>query len=256
MRPAYSVILLTTLIGAAQGLFAVLFGLELAGRAGLLPAPGHGFLAMGALASLGLLGAGLVASIFHLGRPARGWRAFSQWRTSWLSREILVLPGFGIAALAYAVLHGMGATTPGGAQLVAGLLGTILALALFVCTGMIYACLPFLREWHSPLTVLNYLLLGLASGSTLAAAFSAAAEPALAVATSGCALAMTLAAFAGRAGSLVRNAGLHPPSTPQSAIGVKHARVVQVTQGFTAQAYNTREFFHGRSPGVDRKSVV
>ncbi len=53
------------------------------------------------------------------------------------------------------------------------MLGTVLAFALFVCTGMIYACLRFLAEWHSPLTPINYILLGGASGFTLAAAWAA-----------------------------------------------------------------------------------
>ena len=58
-----------------------------------------------------------------------------------------------------------------------GVLGTVLAFALFVCTAMIYACLRFLREWASPLTVINYILLGGASGFTLAAAFAGWAAP-------------------------------------------------------------------------------
>ena len=34
--------------------------------------------------------AGLGASVFHLGRPLKAWRAFLGWRKSWMSREILV----------------------------------------------------------------------------------------------------------------------------------------------------------------------
>ena len=72
------------------------------------------------------------------------------------------------------------ATLPSGlaidATVALGVVGTVLAFALFVCTAMIYACLPFLREWASPLTVVNYTLLGGASGFTLAAAFAPASR--------------------------------------------------------------------------------
>ena len=88
MRPAWSVILLTTLIGAAQGLFLVVLAVD-----AFRPAPRE-FVFVSCVVSLVLLGSGLVASFFHLGRPERAWRAASQWRTSWLSREVIVLPAF------------------------------------------------------------------------------------------------------------------------------------------------------------------
>src|SRR5512134_3227742 len=85
MRPATSVILLTTLIGAGQGLFLALFTVQSYEVVGLLPpADHHAFDALGSAVALGLLAAGLVASFFHLGRPERAWRTAAQWRTSWL----------------------------------------------------------------------------------------------------------------------------------------------------------------------------
>ena len=132
-------------------------------------------------------------------------------------------------------------------SIVLGPFGTLLAFALFVCTGMIYACLRFLREWHSPLTVINYTLLGSASGFTLAAAFSAMTAPSEAGFFAGWAIIITLLAFAGRGASLVRNARLKPKSTIQTAIGIKHPHIVQRSQGSMGGSFNTREFFHGRS---------
>ena len=52
-----------------------------------------------------LLAGGLLASFFHLGRPERAWRAASQWRTSWLSREVIVLPAFMGIVFVYGALH-------------------------------------------------------------------------------------------------------------------------------------------------------
>ena len=256
MKPAFSVIFLTTLIGAGQGLFLALFTHQSYALFGLLPLQADSFYGYGSLLALLFLAGGLIASFFHLGRPARAWRSVTQWRTSWLSREVIVLPAFMSAVFLYGAVHLFGvkpvlATLPGGLVLDLGIAlgaaGTLLAFALFVCTAMIYACLRFLREWHSPLTVVNYTLLGGASGFTLAAAFSAVAAPLQAGFFAGWAIIITLLAFAGRVASLVRNARLKPKSTLQTAIGIKHPRIVQRSQGFMGGSFNTREFFHGKS---------
>jgi len=117
---------------------------------------------------------------------------------------------------------------------------------------MIYACLRFLQEWHSPLTVVNYLVLGCASGFTLAAAYAAWTGSELVRPLAAGALGWTLLAFATRGASLVRNARLKARSSLQSAIGVKHPRIAQKSQGAIAGSFNTREFFHGRTAGALR----
>lgn len=241
MRPAFSVILLTTLIGAGQGLFLALYAAEVAGHAGLIAIPALGFMVGGGVIALLFTGAGLVASIFHLGHPLRGWRAAARWRTSWLSREIIVLPLFMAGAFAWTLAHfaGMGYT---------GMLGAataVLAVALFVCTGMIYASLRLLAEWATPLTPLNYLLLGCASGAVLAAAYAAIAAPGFAPSYAVAALVLTIAAGVMRIASLARNRALRPQSTLQTAIGVPHPQIAQRAQGFMGGSFNTREFFHG-----------
>jgi DMSO reductase anchor subunit len=111
---------------------------------------------------------------------------------------------------------------------------------------MIYACLKFLREWHSPLTVANYTLLGTASGFTAAAALAARLAPGEAAFFAWWALVFTVLGALSRGASLVRNARLRPVSTLQTAIGVRHPVVRQISQGFTAGSFNTHEFFHGR----------
>ena len=262
MRPDFSVIFLTTLIGAGQGLFLALVATQVGALFGLLPEQdSRAFYAAGSLVALAATGLGLVASVFHLGRPERGWRAIARWRTSWLSREVIVLPAFMAAVFAYGLAHWAGwqpalATLPGGgivdATLVVGVAGSLLAFALFVCTGMVYACLPFLREWHSPLTVLNFVLLGSASGFTLAAAFAGVAAPTLTRFFGTWALVLLALAFVSRGASLLRNARLKPRSTIQTAIGIKHPRIVQISPGFESGSFNTREFFHGRTHAVLR----
>ena len=181
MHPAFSVIFLTTLIGVGQGLFLALYTGQVYSLANLLPAQdSQTFYALGSFLALFFLIAGLVASVFHLGHPERAWRSMAQWRTSWLSREVLALPAFMLLVFLYGCVQYFGLTSPlfiiAGAlpvdmALIIGFLASVGAFVLFICTAMIYASLKFLREWHTPLTVANYLLLGIASGFMLAAAF-------------------------------------------------------------------------------------
>ena len=250
MNPAFSVVFLTTLIGAGQGLFLALFGAELAARWSATPMPDeHGFFALGSTLVVVLGGLGLLASFFHLGRPERAWRAAAMWRTSWLSREVIVLPAFIAASGLYGLAHFL------GWRLTAtiGAVGTVLCLALFVCTGMIYVCIKFLQEWSTPLTVVNFLVLGTASGMTLAAAFSAFAAPGLALDFGVIAALLTVTGLLTRSAALARNARLRPKSTLQTAIGIRHPRIVQKSQGFMGGSFNTREFFHGQTRVVLRQ---
>jgi DMSO reductase anchor subunit len=256
MHPAFSVIFLTTLIGAAQGLFLALFTAQSYAAFKLLPQPdAHAFYGQGSLLALALAALGLGASFFHLGHPERAWRAASQWRTSWLSREVIVLPAFMGVVFLYGLAHWLEwhpvlTTLPGGLPVdptaILGVAGTVLAFALFVCTAMIYACLKFLAEWHTPLTVANYILLGGASGFTLAAAFATHTAPELVGFLAGWAAIITAVGFVSRCASLYRNCRLKPKSTLRTAIGVKHPKIVQKTQGFMGCSFNTREFFHGK----------
>src|SRR4051794_27615085 len=248
MNPAFSVIFLTTLIGAGQGLFLALYAAEVAAALGAISTPDARFFIVGSVIALLVLAGGLVASFFHLGRPERAWRAVAMWRTSWLSREVIVLPAFMLAVLAYALLHYRDA----GGTLTMGAAAVVLCVGLFVCTGMIYACIRFLQEWASPLTILNFTLLGCASGFTLAAAYAAFAAPELLAGCVGAAVAFTAIALCTRAASLVRNARIRPKSTIQTAIGVKHPNIAQKAQGFMGGSFNTREFFHGRPAEVVR----
>ena len=237
MRPAWSVILFTTLAGAGQGLFLALVARDLFGGAPVA------FVVCGAALALGLLASGLVASFFHLGHPERAWRSAVMWRTSWLSREVIVLPLFMALVAAYGILHWMEWPE---AALPVTVLATIACLALFVCTAMIYACLPFLQEWRTPLTVVNFFALGCTSGLTAAAALAAWLHPPLASSYVAAALLVGALAYLARLAALARNARLRPKSTLATAIGVKHPKIVQIAQGAMGGSFNTREFFHGR----------
>jgi DMSO reductase anchor subunit len=162
MHPAYSVIVFTTASGAGYGLLiwlAIAAGLNLVPREPVL-----GFFGLGV--ALVLITIGLLTSTAHLGRPERAWRALSQWKTSWLSRE-------GVAAIATYLPAGVlglgwvfGEFVPG--QIAVGAwLSVPCALATIWCTGKIYASLPTIRAWHQPLVAPVYLVLALATGGVL-----------------------------------------------------------------------------------------
>lgn len=244
MHPAFSVLFLTTLIGAAQGLLFALVGVEYAASLHALPVGDlRCFLLACSALSLALSGLGLIASFFHLGHPERAWRTAACWRTSWLSREVIVLPAFMAAVFAYGGAHWIG----GLPTLAIGIVAALLAVALFVCTGMIYAAVKAIREWASPLTVVNYTLLGSASGLTLAAALAALVAPELAPVLATIAFGLTLLGLISRVAALARNAKLKPRTTLQTALGIRHPNIVQKAQGAMGGSFNTREFFHGAS---------
>lgn len=254
MHPAFSVIFLTTLIGVGQGMFLALFTGQSYSAVELLPSQDSThFYGVGAFIALLFLVGGLIASFFHLGRPERAWRAATMWRTSWLSREVIVLPILMFFVFVYGVMHYFGwdmtlFTSDTGARLqltlVVATLGMLATFALFICTGMIYACLKFLQEWYSPLTVINYTLLGTASGFVLATAFAQHNAPELMRFYGIWATIIIIAAFITRIASLIRNARLKPKSTLQTAIGVRHTRIQQKSMGFMGGSVNTRDFFH------------
>jgi DMSO reductase anchor subunit len=260
MHPAFSVIFLTTLIGAGQGLFLALYSSQIYALARLLSPPDNrSFYVLGSFVALGFLGAGLIASFFHLGHPERAWRAGARWRSSWLSREVLALPAFMGALALWGLAHWLGwnpvvltvsSTVPLDLSALLGLTAVVLAFLLFLCTGMIYAGIEFLEEWHHYLTVLNFTLAGSASGFTLAALLAAVQAPALVGFYTTWAVILTFVAALFRTASLLRNRHLGQRSSLSTAIGMRHNRIVQKAQGAMAGSFNTREFFHGARPAV------
>jgi DMSO reductase anchor subunit len=174
MKPAFSVIFFTTASGAGYGLLALL---GLLAPAGLTPTTRWWVLLSIGLA-LVLVTAGLLASTFHLGHPERAWRALTQWRSSWLSRE-------GIAAIvAYPIALAFAAAwlITGHANAILGILAAAIAAVTVFCTAKIYATLRPIRQWHHPLTVPAYLLLAVFTGLALLAALTLSATIALAAA--------------------------------------------------------------------------
>ena len=168
MHPAYSVILFTTASGAGYGLLALL---AVFGAAGVLPANTWlGFVGIGL--GVALVVAGLLSSTFHLGRPERAVRAFTQWRSSWLAREGVAA----VVAFAPIAIFGIGwvfLNDTSGPFAWAGAATAVMAFVTVCCTAMIYASLKTIRQWNNALTLPAYLVLGLATGAILLVTISA-----------------------------------------------------------------------------------
>jgi DMSO reductase anchor subunit len=162
MHPAFSIIFFTTAAGAGYGL---LFLLGIMAPAHLLPDQ-RSFAVVALLLGIALVTAGLLASMLHLGRPERAWRALSQWRSSWLSREgvasLLTFLPIAVLFVSWALVGSEGPVT-----LAAGALTALGALVTVVCTGMIYASLKTIHQWHNGWVVPTYLAIGLMVGAVL-----------------------------------------------------------------------------------------
>ena len=156
MHPAPSVIIFTTFSGLGFGL---LFWLGI----GLPAVTGWIAFAFFAIAYLMAVG-GLLASTFHLGHPERALKAFSQWRTSWLSRE-----GWcAVLCLLVMALYGAGLVFFGSRITLIGLLGSLLSLGTIFTTSMIYTQLKSIPRWNQPTTPALFLAFSLSGGALLA----------------------------------------------------------------------------------------
>ena len=161
MHPAFSVIFFTTASGLGYGLW---FWLSLS----LLVSPGgHSAFAThlaGLAAGFVLVSLGLLSSTLHLGKPLRAWRAFSQWRTSWLSREGVLALATYVPLLALAALLVSGSALAKPLAPVLLVLLAVLSLATVACTAMIYASLKPIPAWHHRLVLPAYLGFALLTG--------------------------------------------------------------------------------------------
>ncbi len=181
MRPTFSIICFTVLSGAGYGLwFLIGAALTMFWPQCGLAQPGGAFrmcmyptaLIYGLIAGIVLVSAGLVSSLGHLGQPRRAWRALSQWRSSWLSREGVAaiatyLPAVALLALLLVVFPFL-TTFPVGPSALLLPLGAALAVGALLtvfCTAHIYSSLKPIRAWHNRHVVPGYLLLGLYSGA-------------------------------------------------------------------------------------------
>ena len=235
MNPAPSVIVFTVLSGLGFGFLAWLC----TGIATPMGAGGLLAFALGYALAVG----GLLASTFHLGQPKRAWRAFTQWRSSWLSREAWAAVA-ALLAVAPVALGALGGRDPG----LWGLVAAALCLGTVACTSMIYAQLATVPRWNHPLVPVTFQLFALAGGAILlplpevAAVLSAVLAGVLAVG-----FRIGDGRFAGAGSTLATATGLGRIGAP---------RVFE--QPHTGGNYLTREMIHvvGRRHAARLRSIA
>ncbi len=233
MHPAISVIFFTVTSGAGFGFMAMI------GAGAPLPQGLAAAFFIPLLAG-GLAVAGLVSSTFHLGHPERALKAFSQWRSSWLSREgvmaVVTLCLFGLYTLIW--------MTTGVRVLWLGLIVAVGSLLTVYTTAMIYAQLKTVPHWHTVLTPLCYLGFSLACGHLLATGLGTSDNPGtagMAVFAIAAAWALKLAWWNRAAVTTLAASG----STPETATGLGAVGKVRLLERpHTGENYLTREMVH------------
>lgn len=166
MHPALSIIVFTVASGTGYGLIAISLFAMLFGLVERTPALAWTSLLLGS----GLVIAGLISSTFHLGHPERAWRALTQWRSSWLSREgVMAIISFGPIALI-----GLAWLQHASWWIYPAYIAIILSGVTVYCTAMIYASLKPIPAWHRASVPINYLILAATAGATLTSLLAAA----------------------------------------------------------------------------------
>ena len=240
MHPAPSIILFSTLSGLGYGLAAML-GLGMPVASILWTKLAH-------VVALMMIAGGLLSSTMHLGNPQNAWRALSQWRSSWLSREGVMA----IVTFVPLTISAWFALIEGRYIPVVGLIGTAMCGITVYCTAMIYASLRSIQAWNTRLTPLCYILFSAAGGMLLATvgAFLSRTEATVCAIL---ALILLVAAWVAKQAWWNRLRTLAVLSTPESATGLGNIGSVRL---FERPHINDNYLTHEMGFKVARKHAL
>lgn len=246
MHPELSLVLLTVLASAGQGLFILTVLVD-----GIMYKTNYDvtnkFFILSLLITLCLQGIGMLASTFHLGKPMRGWKAIKMWKNSWLSREIIKISAFtGCAVLYGAMLQFLPDNVY---RLVIGCLGIGSAFGFFVSSAMVYGSMRYIKEWSNGFTPINFVLFGLTSGFALGLPLLHFFNQSGSFATIIYVVEKVVILFAIL--SLITkiitykyNSKLYNSTDIKSAIGINDPNIKLMDMGTSYDHYNTKEFYH------------
>jgi DMSO reductase anchor subunit len=237
MKPAFSVLFFTVTSGIGYGLLMCLVAIQLInGHLG-----GFQYFLIVCFIVLTLATFGLLSSTLHLANPTNAWRAFSRFRTSWLSREgVFSLLYYPIILLyAYVLYANDGELTM--ATKVIGAVSLLIALATVICTGMIYASLKPIRQWHNPLVTPLYLLFSISSGALAYAMLSLALEGYVSHLATSTFVVLSLISLLMKI-VYFKSIGKPEGATISSATGFTQAQVRLLDAGHNADTFLSKEF--------------
>jgi DMSO reductase anchor subunit len=235
MHPALSVIFFTVTAGAGYG---VLFLLGLVHLIDLAPEISPDQITAMGMVGLVLVTAGLLSSTLHLANPKNAWRSFTRFRTSWLSREAVFAVLFYPVCLVWLACEFLTGNT--ALTSFFGVLTAVLAVVILVCTAMIYASLKTIRQWHTALTPVNFVLLGMLLGSLFLSLMLAHQELATARLPGLVVVLLVIAAMA----KIFYFYWIGQPAGPtiNTALGFTRATVRLLDVGHSSDTFHNREF--------------
>ncbi len=245
MHPEMSLVLLTVLAGAGQGIFIVLVAINIIFQgSGAIPS---GYVLIAGIVSLILQVVGIIASTSHLGNPQRGWRAMLMIKNSWLSREVITLSMSVGAVAAYTALSYYG--IEGAPLLVAGLLGITANIGFYISSSMVYGSVKFIKEWANAYTPINFFLFGITSGAALSLAIlhNLNAGSSIILGMNRLVIVLTVLSLIMKTLSYRFNAGAYVSVNIRNAIGVNNPDIKLMDMGVSYDHYNTKEYYHPNS---------
>lgn len=256
MHPELSLVILTVLAGAGQGVFMLVVILDLFFHgAGNIPSE---YILASGIISVALQLIGVAASTLHLGNPSRGWKAAFMLKNSWLSREVISLSlsvGF---AIAYILLYYTGASY--AMRLTVGVAGIVSGISFYIASSMVYASVKFIREWANIYTPLNFIFFGLTSGVAINYAVVCITGLERSIVSS-----INIALILLGSVSLIMkslafrfNANAYVSVNIKNALGTNDPEINLMDMGTPYAHYNTKEYFypHSRQETVMQIALV
>lgn len=237
MKPAFSVLFFTVTSGIGYGLLMCLVLMQLI--SGQATDVSHFLITC--FIGLGLATLGLLSSTLHLANPKNAWRAFSRFRTSWLSREGVFSLVYYPIILTYTFLLYVNEGVLSLFAQTVGLISLVVAFLVVVCTGMIYASLKPIRQWHNPLVTPLYLLFSFMSGTLAYSVISFTLTGVMSKPVNVAFLILASAAFLIKMRYFMM-IGKPDGLTINSATGFSQARVRLLDAGHNAETFLTKEF--------------
>ncbi len=248
MHPEMSLVLLTVLAGAGQGIFILLVAMDaFFYNSGSISSD---YIILSCIISIAFQAAGIIASTSHLGNPQRGWRAILMLKNSWLSREVLTVSVSSFSVVLYLLFFYSG--MPGYLRLAAGIAGLISGAGFFLASSMVYASVKFIREWSNSFTPSNFIIMGLTSGigTGYSMLLLTGADTSL---TSGIVymlIILGLVALLLKAVSYRFNSSVYVSVNIKNAVGINDPNIKLMDTGTSYPHYNTKEYYYPSSEGA------
>jgi DMSO reductase anchor subunit len=242
MHPEMSLVLLTVLAGAGQGVFIMLVVLDtLFSGTGIISTQ---FSIYSCIVAIACQVVGIIASTLHLGNPERGWRASLMVKNSWLSREVITLSAAAGSAVLYLAALYFGLS--GSLRLIIGAVGVFAAIGFYISSSMVYASVSFIKEWANAFTPVNFFIFGITSGFAVAFSIMNFTDtyPLLNYMVNVMLIFLGLISFVMKLLSYKYNAGVYVSVNTKNAVGINDPDIKLMDMGTSYAHYNTKEYFH------------